>query len=220
MVFPISTDKWTHINTSLYHTYRRKSLFLSHICYLYSVDQTHNSDKIRTSLLTDLTSHKGPAIGGPTTSDVHLQQAPFCFSRQNSINNSYPQLGTMPPHLYNHTSLLSFPSGLSVYHVSGTAGHSLTFSWRLPSAYVINTPLVGATLASSLSVSETTGSQKDPYLLLISAVVFLPLEYFSYMEPLLVYVFPLAAQEHVSWYIWPQIFLLLLTVRPVLPTNS
>ena len=156
MVFPISTDKWTHINTSLYHTYRRKSLFLSHICYLYSVDQTHNSDKIRTSLLTDLTSHKGPAIGGPTTSDVHLQQAPFCFSRQNSINNSYPQLGTMPPHLYNHTSLLSFPSGLSVYHVSGTAGHSLTFSWRLPSAYVINTPLVGATLASSLSVSETT----------------------------------------------------------------
>ena len=33
------------------------------------------SDKILTSLLTDLTSiHKGPAIGGPTTSDICLQQ--------------------------------------------------------------------------------------------------------------------------------------------------
>ena len=72
------------------------------------------------------------------------------------MNNSYPQLGTIPPHLCNRTSHLSFPSGGSVYHVSGTAGHSLTFSGRLPSAYGINTPLVGATLASSLSISETT----------------------------------------------------------------
>ena len=32
----------------------------------------------------------------------------------------------------------------------------LTFSGRLPSAYGVNTPLVGATLESSLSVSETT----------------------------------------------------------------
>ena len=63
---------------------------------LYSIDQIHNPDKILTFLLTDLTSaHKWPAIGGPTTSDVCLQQAPFCFSRQNSINNSYPQLGTI-----------------------------------------------------------------------------------------------------------------------------
>ena len=61
----------------------------------------------------------------PTTSDVHLQQqASFCFSRQNSFNNSYPQLGTIPPPLCYHTSHLSFPSGRSVYHVSGTAGHS------------------------------------------------------------------------------------------------
>ena len=151
----ISTDKRTHINTSLYYIYSGESLFVSHICYLYSIHQIHNSDKILTSLLTDLTStHKGPAIGGPTTSDVCLQQqAPFCFSRKNPINNSYPQLGTIPPHRYNHTSHLSFPSGPSIYHVSGTAGHSLTFSGRLPCAYGENTPLVGATLMSTLFVS-------------------------------------------------------------------
>jgi len=89
---PICTDKWTHINTSLYHTYRGESLFLSYIRYLYSIDQIHYPDKILTSLLTDLTStHKGPAIGGPTTSDVCLQQqAPFCFSRQNSYEQFLP----------------------------------------------------------------------------------------------------------------------------------
>ena len=155
---PISTDKWTNINTSLYHTCGGESLFISYMCYLYSTDQIHNPDKIPTSLLIDLTStRKGPVTGGPTTSDVCLQQqAPFCFTGQNSINSSYPQLGTIPPHLCNHTSHLSFPSGPSVYHVSGTAGHSLTFSGRLPSAYGVNTPLVRATLVSSLSVSETT----------------------------------------------------------------
>ena len=72
------------------------------------------------------------------------------------MNSSYPQLGSIPAHLCNHTSHLSFPLGRSVYHVSGTAGHSLTSSGRLPSAFGINTPLVGATLVSSLSVSETT----------------------------------------------------------------
>jgi len=72
------------------------------------------------------------------------------------MNNSYPQLGTIPPHLCNHTSHLSFPLGQSFYHVLGTAGHSLTFSGRLPSAYGINASLVGATVVSSLSVSETT----------------------------------------------------------------
>ena len=35
----------------------------------------------------------------------------------------------------------------------------------------------------------------------ISAIVFLPLEYFSYVEPLLIYVFPLTGQEHAPWYI-------------------
>ena len=96
---PISTGKSTHINTSLYHTYRGESLFLSYICYLYSIDQIHNPNKILTSFLTDLTStHKGPAIGGPTTSDICLQQqAPFCFSRQ----NSYEQF--LPP-TRNHTA--------------------------------------------------------------------------------------------------------------------
>ena len=85
LALPISTDKWTHKNTSLYHKDRGESLFLSYICYLYSIDQIHNPDKILTSFLTDLTSpHKGPAIGGPTTSDVDLQQqAPFYFSRKN-----------------------------------------------------------------------------------------------------------------------------------------
>ena len=88
----ISTDKRTHINTSLYYIYSGESLFVLHICYLYSINQIHNSDKILTSLLTDLTSiHKGPAIGGPTTSDVCLQQqAPFCFSRQNSYEQFLP----------------------------------------------------------------------------------------------------------------------------------
>ena len=110
---PISTDKWTHKNTSLYHKDRGESLFLSYICYLYSIDQIHNPNKILTSFLTDLTStHKEPARGGPTISDVRLQQqAPSCFSRQNSINNSYQQLGTIPPHLCNHISYLSFLSG-------------------------------------------------------------------------------------------------------------
>ena len=116
LALPISTDKWTHKNTSLYHKDRGESLFLSYICYLYSIDQIHNPNKILTSFLTDLTStHKGPAIGGPTTSDICLQeQAPFCFSRQSSINNSYPQLGTILPHLCNHISHLSFPSGRSI----------------------------------------------------------------------------------------------------------
>ena len=109
----ISTDKWTHISTSLYHTYGGESLFISYMCYLYSTDRIHNPDKILNSLLTDLTStHKEPARGGPTISDVRLQQqAPSCFSRQNSINNSYQQLGTIPPHLCNHISYLSFLSG-------------------------------------------------------------------------------------------------------------
>ena len=103
---PISTNQWTHINTSLYHTYREESLFLSYVHYLYSTDQIHNPDKIPTSLLIDLTStRKGPVTGGPTTSDVCLQQqAPFCFSRQNSMSNSYPQLGTVPPYLAPDTS--------------------------------------------------------------------------------------------------------------------
>ena len=133
------------------------TLFLSCLLYLHSIDQIHNLDKILTSFLTDLTStHKEPARGGHTSSDVHLQQqALFCFSRQDSINNSYLQLGGIPPHLCNHISYLSFPSGWSIYHVSGTAGHSFTFSGRLPFACGINTPLVEATLASSLSFSET-----------------------------------------------------------------
>ena len=58
-----------------------------------------------------------------------------------------------------------------------------------------------------------TSAQKDSYLLSISAVVFLLLEYFSYVEPLFIYVFSLTGQEHAPWYIWPQIFLLLLTFR-------
>ena len=74
--------------------------------------------------------------------------SPGCFPRQNSVNNSHPQLGTVAWHPCNYTSHLSFRSGRSVYHVSGTAGHSFAFSGRLPS-----TPLVGATLARSLSVS-------------------------------------------------------------------
>ena len=115
---PISTDKWSHIIMPLYHKYRGESLFLAYICYLYSIDQIHNPDRILTILSTDLTSaHKWPAIGGPTTSDICLQQNPFCFSRQNSINNSYPQLGTIQSHFSNHTSHLSFPSGWPVYHL-------------------------------------------------------------------------------------------------------
>ena len=151
-------------------------------------------------------------IGGPTTSDVHLQQqAPFCFSRQNSMNNSYPQLGTIPSHLCSHTSHLSFPSGRSVYHVSGTAGHSLTFSGRLPCAYGENTLLVGAALMSTLLVSETTNKFPERLLFVsVSTVVFLLLEYYSYVEALPMYGFSLTGQEHAPWYILPQIFLLLL----------
>ena len=42
-----------------------------------------------------------------------------------------------------------------------------------------------------LSQRLLRSSQKDSYLLLISAVVFLLLEYFSYVEPAPIYVFPL-----------------------------
>ena len=139
-------------------------------------------------------------IGGPTTSDVHLQQqAPFCFSRQNSMNNSYPQLGTILSHLCSHTSHLSFPSGRSVYHVSGTAGHSLTFSGRLPSAYGVNTPLVRATLASSLSVSETTNKfpERLPSAIDFSCCILTP-EIFFLCGTTTVYVFLLTGQEHAS----------------------
>ena len=199
---PISTDKWTHISTSLYHTYGGESLFISYMCYLYSTDRIHNPDKILNSLLTDLTStHKEPARGGPTISDVRLQQqAPFCFSRQNSINNSYPQLGTMPLHLCNYTSHLPFR--WSVCNISGTAGHSLTFLGRLPSTCGVNTPLVGATRwVHRQSQKLLTSCQKDSYLLLMSAVVFLLLEYFCCVELPPTYVFPLIGQEDAPWYI-------------------
>ena len=93
----------------------------------------------------------------------------------------------------------------------------ILFLRRLPSAYGVNTPLVGATLVNSLSVSQTTNKFPERLLFAsISAVVFLLLEYFSYVEPLLIYVFPLTGEEHAPWYIWPQIFLFLLTIRPFL----
>ena len=181
------------------------TLFLSCLLYLHSIDQIHNLDKILTSFLTDLTStHKGLDIGGPTTSDIHLQQqTPFCFSRQNSVNNSYPQLGTMPPHHCNYTLHLSFPSGLSVYNISGTSGHSFAFSGRLPSTYGINTPFVGATLASSLSVSETTN--KFPERLLFAINFSCLLSSYTWNIFLIwshhLFVFPLIGQEHAPWYI-------------------
>ena len=74
----------------------------------------------------------------------------------------------MPPHLCNHTSYLSFLSGRSVYHVSGTAGHSLTLPGKLPSVYCVNTPLEGVTLANSLSVSETTNKFPERLLFAIN----------------------------------------------------
>ena len=68
-------------------------------------------------------------------------------------------------------------------------------SGRLLSAYGVNTLLEGVTLASSLSVSETTNKFPERLLFAsISAVVFLVLEYFSYVEPLLIYVFPLTGR--------------------------
>ena len=79
--------------------------------------------------------------------------------------------------------------------------HSFAFSEKLPSAYVINTPPVGLNWRVDYQCQRPlTSSQKD-YLLSISAVVFLLLKYFSYMEPPPIYVFPLIEQEHASWYI-------------------
>ena len=74
----------------------------------------------------------------------------------------------MPSHVCNYTSQLSSPSGLSVYKISGTSGHSFAFSGRLPSTYGINTPFVGATLVSSLSVSETTNKFPERLLFAIN----------------------------------------------------
>ena len=142
------------------------TLFLSCLLYLHSIDQIHNLDKILTSFLTNLTStRKGLDIGGPTTSDIHLQQAPSCFSRQNFINNCYPQLGNIQSHLCNHTSHLSSPSGQSMYYISGTAEYALVFSGKFSSAYGVNTPLMGAPLVSSLSISETTNKFPERLLL-------------------------------------------------------
>ena len=54
-----------------------------------------------------------------------------------------------------------------------------------------------------LSQRLLRSSQKDSYLLLISAVVFLLLEYFSYVEPPHTpqLVFPLTGLGHALWYI-------------------
>ena len=72
---------------------------------------------------------------------------------------------TATPLESHFTSLLPFRL---IYHVSGTAGHSLTFLGRLPSAYGVNTPLVEATLESSLSVSETTNKFPERHLFAIN----------------------------------------------------
>ena len=69
------------------------------------------------------------------------------------------------PHLCNYTSYLPFR--WSVYNISGTAGHSLTFLGRLPSTCGVNTPLVGATVESTLSVSETTNLFPERFLFAI-----------------------------------------------------
>ena len=73
----------------------------------------------------------------------------------------------MLPHLCNLTTHLSFLSGQSIYHISGTAEHSLTFSGRLPFAYGVNAPLVRSTVASSLTVSETTNKFSETLLFAI-----------------------------------------------------
>ena len=85
--------------------------------------------------------------------------------------------------------------------MSGTVGHSFAFSGKLPSTCGVNTPFVGAHWRVHRQSQKLLSSQKDPYFLLISAVVFLHLEYFSYLEPPLIYVFPLIGQEYAPWYI-------------------
>ena len=129
------------------------------------------------------------------------------------MNSSYPQLGSIPAHLCNHTSHLSFPLGRSVYHVSGTVGRSLTFSeapFCLWCKYASCRGYTGR--AHCLSQRLLTSSQKDSYLLLISAVVFLLLEYFSYVEP--------APQEHAPWGICPRYFYCSYQSDAPDPTNS
>ena len=136
---------------------------------------------------------------------------------EKTINKSYLQLGTIPPHLCNHNSHLSFPSGQSVYHVSAPVGHSLTLSGRLPYAYAINTPLVGATVESTLSISETTNLFPESFLFAVDfSCCLLTPGIFFLCGTTTYYVFPLTGQEHAPQYIWPQIFLLLLTIRPFL----
>ena len=61
---PISTDKWTHINTSLYHTYKRESLSIIHMLFIFNWSNSQSRQD------TDLppyrsSTHKGPAIAGP-----------------------------------------------------------------------------------------------------------------------------------------------------------
>ena len=144
----------SHKHFSLSYIWRRISLYIIHVLFIFNWSNSQSSHDTDLPPYRSHFFHQGPAIGGPTTS-AYTNRLLSVFSRQNSINNSYPKLGTIPPHLCNHISYLSFPSGWSIYHVSGIAGHSATFSGRLPSAYGINTPLVAATLASSLSFSET-----------------------------------------------------------------
>ena len=151
---------------------------------------------------------------------IYNNRLPSIFPEK-TINKSYLQLGTIPLHLCNHNSHLSFPSGQSIYHISGTAEHPLTFSERLPSVYGVNVPLVGASLVSSLSVSETTNKFPERLVFAIDLSCCLLTRGIFFLCGTTTYLcIPLTRQEHVPWYIWLQILLLLLTIRPFYPTNS
>ena len=148
---PTSILDWTTGNISLHHLHHEERLFVSYLKYLHTNNQIWNSDKLLESLLTDLPFYnRKPPIGGPIIQRVTLlQPAPFCISR-NSWNSSYDQpVGIIPKPMCNHTSTLYFATGKTIYNVSGATG-------RIPSAYPSISPIVGATIAGSLTTLERT----------------------------------------------------------------
>ena len=161
---PTSILDWTTGNMSLHHSYRGEPLFVSYLKYLHTSDQIGNSDIFLESLLTKLPSfNKKPPIGSAIAQRVtcynqllfaypFAHPAPFCIPETVHMTNPWAQSltprATIPP-----------PYSLPLerlYIMFLVPQATLTFTGWFPSAYSSTSPIVGATLAGSLSALEQT----------------------------------------------------------------
>lgn len=168
------------------------TLFLSCLLYLHSIDQIHNLDKILTSFLTNLTStRKGLDIGGPTTLWHSSTTGSFLFFQTKLYKQLLPSIRkyTVTPSVI--TLHISPPLQANPYTTSLELQNMLLFSRKFSSAYGVNTLLWGLHWWVHCPFQRLLiSSQKDLYLMSIRAVVF-TLEYFSYVKPPPIFVFPL-----------------------------